>query len=660
MDQPTRIATLVTLALAAGSATAEELTPIRVEATDPPRRMSLTPEATAADGGEALRELPGVDAIRMGGHGIDPVIRGQSGNRLNVLLGDGYAFGGCPNRMDPPSAYASPGLYDEMVVEKGVTGVTAGAGGPGGTVRFQRTAPAVSDDRPFTGRVGVSGGTNGVPLAGHADVAVGSDAGYLRLLGEHKDADSYEDGNGDEVHSAYRSRTLGAVAGWTPDEETGLEVTVEQDRQDHVLYAGSMMDVPESTRDHAGLSGHWAAAGLEWEASANASDVDHLMDNYSYREPMKARMAAPTEAQTRDGRLAASGLAAGGEWTLGVDALRVERDASRINKDSDTEVARLWPDVRRQRAGAFGEWVGPAAGAEWTAGLRVDRMSAEARAADETVAMNNTPSTLYADAYGTDTTDWDSTEVGGVVRAVWTVGQGGWVETGLSRSVRAPDATERFIASPKTMMMDGWIGNPDLEAEAHHQLDLGGGWKQGAWRLRAAVWYDSVTDYVDRTTDGNNTLYDNFDATLYGSEWEAGYRPETGAGLQLTAWSTYGHNEDEERPLDRIPPLKARLTADWKARAWEVAAHLTAAGEQDRIHDETTGGQDPGETAGYAVLDLEGRWQMAERWHFTGGVRNALDRAYHQHLQTGNGFDMNVDAVNEPGRQAWIGMEVML
>ncbi|MFW5909768.1 MAG: TonB-dependent receptor domain-containing protein [Thiohalospira sp.] len=654
MDQPIRIATLVSLALAAGSAAAEELTPIRVEATDPPRRMSLAPDATAADGGEALREVSGVDAIRMGGHGIDPVIRGQSGNRLNVLLGDGYAFGGCPNRMDPPSAYAGPGLYDEMVVEKGVTGVTAGAGGPGGTVRFQRTAPAVSGERPVTGRVGASGGTNGVPLAGHADVAVGADDGYLRLLGEHKDADSYEDGNGDEVHSAYRSATMGAVAGWTPDEETGLELTVEENRQEHVLYAGSGMDVPESTREHAGLSGHWAGAGLQWEASLNASDVDHLMDNYSYREPMKDRMAAPTEAQTRDGRVAATGRAVGGKWTAGVDALGVERDASRINKDKNTEMARLWPDVRRQRAGAFGEWVGPAAGAEWTAGLRVDRMSAEARAADEAVAMNNTPSALYADAYGTDTTDWDSTEVGGLVRAVWTVGRSGWVETGLSRSVRAPDATERFMAAP------GWVGNPDLDAEAHHQLDLGGGWQQGPWRLRAAVWYDRVADYIDRTTAGKKTLYDNFDATLYGSEWEAGYRPESGAGLRLTAWSTYGRNDDAERPLDRIPPLKARLTADWQAPEWEVAAHLNVADQQDRIHDENTGGQDPGEAAGYAVLDLEGRWQVADRWHLTGGVRNALDRAYHQHLQTGNGFEEDVDAVNEPGRQAWVAMEVML
>ncbi|MGM0412118.1 MAG: TonB-dependent receptor domain-containing protein [Pseudomonadota bacterium] len=660
MDQPTRIATLVTLALAAGSAAAEELTPIRVEATDPPRRMSLAPEATAADGGEALREQPGVDAIRMGGHGIDPVIRGQSGNRLNVLLGDGYAFGGCPNRMDPPSAYASPGLYDEMVVEKGVTGVTAGAGGPGGTVRFQRTAPAVSDDRPVTGRVGASGGTNGVPLAGHADVAVGSDDGYLRLLGEHKDADSYEDGNGDEVHSAWRSRTMGAVAGWTPDEETGLEVTVEENRQDHVLYAGSRMDVPESTREHAGLSGHWAAAGLKWEASLNASDVDHLMDNYSYRDAA-TRMATPTDARTRDARIATTGRAAGGEWTIGVDALRVDRDASRLNKDQDLVQSRMWPDVRRQRAGAFGEWVGPAAGAEWTAGLRVDRMSAEARAADAAVAMNNTPSSLYADAYGTDTTDWDSTEVGGVVRGVWTVGRGGWIETGLSRSVRAPDATERFMASAGMGTMGDWIGNPDLEAEAHHQLDLGTGWRQGPWQARAALWYDAVSDYIDRYQGANDeTLYGNYDATLYGTEWEAGYRPESGAGVRLTAWTTYGRNDDAERPLERIPPLKARLTADWQAPAWEVAAHLTAAGEQDRIHDATTGGQDPGETAGYAVLDLEGRWQMAERWHLTGGVRNALDRAYHQHLQTGNGFDMNVDAVNEPGRQAWLGMEVML
>ena len=59
------------------------------------------------DGGEYLRGLTGVSGTRMGGHGIDPIIRGQSQTRINILLDGAYVHGGCPNRMDPPSAYAA-------------------------------------------------------------------------------------------------------------------------------------------------------------------------------------------------------------------------------------------------------------------------------------------------------------------------------------------------------------------------------------------------------------------------------------------------------------------------------------------------------------------------------------------------------------------------
>ena len=72
-----------------------------------------------SDGGEWILEVPGVSGISMGTHGTDPVIRGQKNNQLNVLLGGAYIFGGCPNRMDSPSSYATPQIYDSALVIKG-------------------------------------------------------------------------------------------------------------------------------------------------------------------------------------------------------------------------------------------------------------------------------------------------------------------------------------------------------------------------------------------------------------------------------------------------------------------------------------------------------------------------------------------------------------
>ncbi|MES9847772.1 MAG: TonB-dependent receptor plug domain-containing protein, partial [Candidatus Thiodiazotropha sp.] len=81
-----------------------------------------------ADGGDFLRDINGVSGIRMGGHGIDPVIRGQSQNRLNIILDGAYIHGGCPNRMDPPTAYSALESYDSVTVIKGSQTVIYGGG----------------------------------------------------------------------------------------------------------------------------------------------------------------------------------------------------------------------------------------------------------------------------------------------------------------------------------------------------------------------------------------------------------------------------------------------------------------------------------------------------------------------------------------------------
>ena len=75
--------------------------------------------ALPSDAGEALRSVVGVSGTRMGGHGIDPIIRGQNQTRLNILLDGAYIHGGCPNRMDPPTAYSAVETYDEVEVIKG-------------------------------------------------------------------------------------------------------------------------------------------------------------------------------------------------------------------------------------------------------------------------------------------------------------------------------------------------------------------------------------------------------------------------------------------------------------------------------------------------------------------------------------------------------------
>src|SRR6056297_3824034 len=124
------------------------LTPIVVDADVPqhgPMSTILTStgqsSSPASDAAEVLRAVPGVTSGRMGGHGLELVIRGQQQNQLNIIDAGSFTYGACPNRMDPPTSSASFLRADEIVIERGYASVTHGPGGSGGTVILERDAP---------------------------------------------------------------------------------------------------------------------------------------------------------------------------------------------------------------------------------------------------------------------------------------------------------------------------------------------------------------------------------------------------------------------------------------------------------------------------------------------------------------------------------------
>ena len=145
--------------------------PVPATQTWLPEDIELVP---VSDGGEMLRNIPGLSGSRMGGRGIDPIIRGQNSNRLNILLDGAYVHGGCPNRMDPPTAYTSMNSYDSITVIKGSQTVIYGGGGSGGTILFERRTPRFTEDERFRGDVTAGFKSNSNTQQYGADIAAGN------------------------------------------------------------------------------------------------------------------------------------------------------------------------------------------------------------------------------------------------------------------------------------------------------------------------------------------------------------------------------------------------------------------------------------------------------------------------------------------------------
>ena len=639
-------------------------------AVSDPQAPTLPP---VADGGALLRSLPGVSAGRMGGHGLEPVIRGQQQGQLGIKVDGGYVLGGCPNRMDPPASFATPALYDRVTVIRGYQTVTEGPGAPGGTIRFDRDMPELSDEKPVVARFGGDVQSNGSGRDGFADVTAGGPLGGVRATLLWQKADDYEDGSGKDVRSAFEQKTGSFAAAWTPNDATELELGLDVSRIDDALFAGAGMDSPQTDDDtvRVKLAHDFDAGALRRiEIEAAHAMVDHLMDNYSLRTrtaPMAMRV--PSDSNTTTARLAGELGLDSGPTTVGVDLQLNDREARRYQGMMDTNVntlqSILWPETEILQLGLFGETdIVLGAADTLVVGARYDYVHVDSDAAGEVVAATGrSPNDLYAMYYGVRADTEREHNLGGLVRLEHEFGDGVLLYGSTSRSVRTADTTERAIASDQ--MASSWVGNPSLDPEKHYQLELGVQATGSGWSITAAAYGDRVDDFILRDTargqDGillanGATVYRNVDAMLAGIELGGAVKLGEHWSVSGNLSYTYGQNLDDEGPLAQIPPLQGAIELAYAGDGWSVGTRLRGAATQTRVDDDpaTGSGRDAGKTDAYLVQDVFASLDVTEPVELRLGVTNLFDATYADHLNRSSAFDPTEVQVNEPGRSVYL------
>ncbi len=648
-----------------------EVTAAGPQATVLDLRDPATPRTAAGDGAEALRGLAGVELGRMGGHGADPRIRGLGETAVEVLLDGAPVHGGCPNRMDPPTSFAPVAAFDRLEVGRGVDGLADGAP-PGGAVRYERAAPPADG---WSAAAELAHGSFHDGPAGAARIELGGGRVSGRLELSRHAQDSYEDGDGREVRSAFDSRAAAAALAWRPDGRTLLQLGVDLTRTDDALFAGAGMDAPEDDAAVLRVRLERFAAdedGVSVAVRASYAAVEHLMDNYSLR-PLATPMAlrAPSTADTGSVRLRAESPAAGWRLAFGLELDRVERSATRWAGPSPDQVtrlqSRLWPDVRSDRAGAWAEATRPVGdGLRLRLGVRVDRLDSEAATAGGATLGGAGPSPLdlWRRTYGAADEAWDDTLAGGLARLEWRRGAVDG-HLGLSRTVRPPDATERYLAADASQPAMRWLGNPGLAVPVHHQLEAGWRRVRGPMTVSVSGFFDHTTDLVVRdrargqpgvvAADGSS-VYRNVEARRWGGEVAASLALGGGIELSGSLGTVWAANRTDDRWLPQVPPLSGRIGVVLVRDRWSATATARFADRQERVDaDPSTGsGLDAGPTAGWTVLDLAGGHDVAAGVRLEAGVDNLLDRTYATHLNRASLFDPVPVRVHEPGRTVWV------
>ncbi len=650
-----------------------------------PDEIHMSP---TSDAGEALRNIPGVSGIRMGGRGIDPIIRGQSQTRLNILIDGAYIHGGCPNRMDPPTAYNGIDTFENITVMKGSQTVLYGGGGSGGTVLFEREKPEFTADKKYMGSFSAGFKDNSEYWETSIDVAAGNSDGYLRGLATYSDADNYEDGDGNKVSSAFTGKEGTVIAGYNFDAKSNIELSYTANREDDIYFAGAGMDSPWTDNDLYQLKFNTENAVGPFsaiKAEIYSSDVDHLMDNYSLRKKGMPNMyaRAPSTSDTDGGRVIATFQQTAHTWNVGVDYQDNTRKAERYSamsaaaaNSATTPDSILWPDAELKQTGIFAEMERPLdENNRVKVGLRYDYVEANISKADDTAQFNTpmgviqyTPRDLYNGYYDKSaSTSTTENNVGGFIRLEHRLDENAALYGSLSRSVRTADATERYISANSPMATMRWIGNTNLEPEAHHQIEIGYQRRQANWDFDVSIYYNDVSDFILRDRahdqsgiklDDNASIYRNVDAELYGFETGLNMRWNDNWSSVFTLAYVHAENTSDDRAIAQTPPLEGTINLEYNKNDWRIGGLIRAQDNQSRVEDNINedSGLDAEKTPGWATLDIFGSYEGHDNLTVSAGVNNLFDLTYAYHVNRASTDPFNPDAiqVNEPGREVWL------
>jgi len=668
---------------AAMEQTIYQLEPIVVfaPAIETPIKVSLDPKEPqqplpAEDGADFLKLIPGMSVVRKGGTDGDPVFRGMAGSRLSIMLDGQMILGGCGNRMDPPTAYIFPDSYDKISLIKGPQTVLYGPGNSAGVVLFERKVTRFE-------KAGLN--LNASLMVGSfsrhdeiIDFTAGNPQFYFRGIGTDSRSGNYKDGEGEEVHSRYnRWSTTGAV-GWTPDENTSLELSgVRSDGK--AAYADRSVDGSKFARKNVGLKFekmNITQSLQKIEAQLYYNYIDHVMDNYTLRNFVPLGMgnepsAMNPDRKTEGGKIAVTvnfsdttKLITGSDFQTNKHTLRTSMSmlmGGMFTPGQLTNPYQNMPrleDARIDQKGLFAEVaqnIGESS--KIIGGLRSDWW--QARDKRLTVINKVTPNP-------TANQKRDETLLSGFIRYEQALpGIDSMLSVGLGRSSRFPDYWELFKQEGPTAT--------DLSAfkttkpEKTNQLDLGIDWTSGSWSAFVSAFANKIDDFILVQSNVKRgmgmmtrtvAIVRNIDATTLGGEAGLKYFITKTLNIDTSLAYVHGENNTEHQPLAQIPPLEGRISLNYNDQVWSFGSLWRIVAGQNRfaVNEGNIVGQDIGRTAGFGVFSINGGWRPIMGLLVAVGVDNLFNKTYAEHISRAgadiSGFEQTT-RVNEPGRNFW-------
>ncbi|MBU2920551.1 TonB-dependent receptor [Winogradskyella psychrotolerans] len=620
---------------------------------------------------DLFNNINGFSVIKRGNYAIDPSFRGAQYEQLNIQYDGGTkAMHACPNRMDPITTHIIPEEISKIEIIKGPYTVRYGATF-GGIVNLVTQKPDY-EDYGLHGKVSGGYESNGNSLVNLVQLQYIQDKYDIVANAGYRDFGNYEDGNGTEIPSSFRSTDYGIKLGYNFSEDQRLQAHWRQSFGRDVLHAALPMDTEYDNSSILSLDYTLDNIGKTIKsltAKVYYSYVDHLMTNDKRPSFMMMEAASAVDAVTAGGKIELN-------WNpfeklnifSGLDALHIARDGGRTRlvkvmngNPLPTPMEfndKVWQDSYITDIGVFTEAkYSLGANTIFTAGLRYDNVVSDIQDPEEDFAA------MYNLEKRTEH------NVSGTVSVKKRVSDKFTLEAAYGRGIRSANMIERFI-NHFTVGQDPYeyIGNPDLKAEVNNQFEIGFKGNEplkngfNSFKYETSFYYSFFENYIVGIVDESltrkfNPMLEPTNPKVFRNLDQA-YKTGFEVMAQIDFLNhyyfksefsyVYAKNKDLEESLPLTPPLTTRLSLGINKSKYWANVQYNLVSKQDHIS------RSFGETAtdGYQTLDIRLGVKPIKNMTLGVAVINAFDEAYSNHLNFSftNQTDLGSIPITEPGR----------
>ena len=629
------------------------------------------------DTAQLLRKMPGANVNKNGELTGIAQYRGMFGDRIQVSVDGAQINGAGPNAMDAPLHYAPVAILESLTINRGIVPVSKGQETIGGYVEANTYAGdfGTTKDFEFSGRAyaGAQSVNSGDVLSGFFSVA--NDTHIFRGFVMQERADDLEFPDGNITPSEYERERFDLGYSFV----TGAHEFSIDFARNNTKDAGTAslpMDILSIDSDLFRSRYTFSASEGVFTVELSASDNEHWMTNYHLRRPPQT--AASTADPMRFRRnwavsenygfaLKYEQFADNGSWLYGIDGHFAEHRSIITNPNSTPFYISNFNDVNRDIIGAFVErQISLNARTGLETGIRVNHVSMDSVPVSANlnpmnmmmgmpVMMNNLAGSLSTQ-FNNDNVAQTDTNVDAFVRLSYqTDGDATWY-IGAARKTRSPSYQERYLWIPLEAtggLADGktYIGNPNLNPEVAHEIELGLDLENSRYGIYPRIFYKRVSDYIQGTPSTNVTAnnfarmmanmgmgmpnplqFTNVEARFYGLDIDSNYAVNDKITLRAILNIVRADRRDINDNLYRVSPDNVLVALDYRGNGWTGSIESVTYADQNRIAITNS----ELKTEGYSLVNVMARSSLADGVEVSIGAENLLDESYLDHLAAYN------------------------